>query len=59
MHARGGDFFDAHEQRLSDVNLKLGAIYFECMRKNAETVMEYPELARQYRQKMEKTVTDS
>ncbi len=46
-------------QRLSDVNPKLGAIYFECMRKNAETIMEYPELTRQYRQKMEKTVTDS
>ena len=46
-------------QRLSDVNPKLGAIYFECMRKNAKTVMAYPELARQYRQKMEKTVTDS
>jgi hypothetical protein len=46
-------------QRLSDVNPKLGAIYSECMRKNAKTVMEYPELARQYRQKMEKTVTDS
>ena len=46
-------------QRLTDVNPKLGAIYFDCMRKNAETVMEYPELTRQYRQKMEKTVTDS
>ena len=44
-------------QRLTDVNPRLGAIYFECMRKNAETVMEYPELTRQYRQKMEKTVT--
>lgn len=46
-------------QRLSDVNPKLRAIYFECMRKNAEAVMEYPELTRQYSQKMEKTVTDS
>lgn len=46
-------------QRLSDIDPKLGGIYFECMRKNAETVMEYPELTRQYRQKMEKTVTDS
>ena len=45
-------------QRLTDVNPKLGAIYFECLRKNAETVLEYPELTRQYRQKMEKTVTD-
>jgi hypothetical protein len=45
-------------QRLTDVSPKLGAIYFECMRRNAETVMEYPELAQQYKQKMEKTVTD-
>ena len=50
----GGSAF----QRLTDVHPKLGAIYFECMRKNAETVMEYPELTRQYRQKMEKTVTN-
>jgi hypothetical protein len=46
-------------QRLSDVDPKLGAVYFECMRKNAEAIMEYPELTRHYRQKMEKTVTDS
>ena len=43
---------------LTDVNPKLGAIYFECMRKNAKTVEEYPELTQQYRQKMEKTVTN-
>jgi hypothetical protein len=45
-------------QRLTDIDPKLGAVYFECMRKNAETVMEYPELTQQYGQKMEKTVTD-
>jgi hypothetical protein len=28
------------------------------MRRNAKAVEEYPELARQYRQKMEKTVTN-
>jgi hypothetical protein len=43
---------------LADVNPKLGAVYFECMRRNAKAVEEYPELARQYRQKMEKTVTN-
>ncbi len=66
------DFFPCHPQcenaieigrrafqRMSDVNPKLGALYSECMRKNAATVMEYPELTRQYRRKMEKTVTDS
>jgi hypothetical protein len=45
-------------QRLTDVDPKLGAIYFECMRENAEAVMEYPELTRLYKQKMEKTVTN-
>ena len=66
------DFFPCHPQcrnateigrmafhRLTDVNPELGAIYFECMRKNAKTVEEYPELTQQYRQKMEKTVTNS
>jgi hypothetical protein len=43
---------------LNDVNRRLGALYLECLRKNAKTVEEYPELTRQYRQKMEKTVTD-
>jgi hypothetical protein len=46
-------------QRLTDVNPKLGAVYLECMTRNAETVMEYPELTKQYKQKMEKTATDS
>jgi hypothetical protein len=45
-------------QRLTDVNPKLGAVYLECMRKNAETVEKYPELTQQYMQKMEKTVTN-
>ncbi len=45
-------------QCLADVNSKLGNLYFECMRKNAETVIEYPVLTQQYREKMEKTVTE-
>jgi hypothetical protein len=45
-------------QRLTDVNYRLGAIYLDCIRKNAETIMEYPELTKQCRQKMEKAGTN-
>ncbi len=44
--------------RLTNVNPKLGAAYSECLRKNAKTVEEYPELTQQYRQKMEKKVAN-
>jgi len=50
----GGSAF----HQLTDVNPKLGAIYLQCLRENAKTVEEYPELTQQYKQKMEKTVTN-
>ncbi len=39
---------------LSGVNPKLGDLYFECVRGNVEMVEKYPELIRQYGEKLKK-----
>lgn len=44
---------------LTDANSRLGALYFECLRKNATNVEESPELSQLYRQKMEKKVSNN
>ncbi|NIQ06717.1 MAG: hypothetical protein GWO20_13615 [Candidatus Korarchaeota archaeon] len=37
---------------LSEVNPKLGELYFECLTRNVEMVEKCPELIRQYREKL-------
>jgi len=37
---------------LNSINPRLGSLHFECMRKNLETVKKYPELIKQFRNKM-------
>ena len=44
---------------LTDVDSRLGALYFECLRKNAKNVEESPKLSQLYRQKMEKKIKNN